>query len=147
MSIDDRRCLCVNEAGQQRRPLHAHLLPIPVYPFGNSASPQERTWPGVEGQTDGPQRPLGKYESLGLAIGGVVDKKNAAYGDAFGKTEVFLKTMFPDGITPDRYGDVGLMIRMFDKLSRIATNNDPYGENPWEDCCGYAILGAGRVKP
>jgi hypothetical protein len=31
--------------------------------------------------------------------------------------------------------------RVIDKLFRIATKKDAFGESPWRDICGYAILG------
>jgi len=33
------------------------------------------------------------------------------------------------------------MIRVIDKLFRIATKKDAFGESPWRDICGYSILG------
>jgi len=31
--------------------------------------------------------------------------------------------------------------RVLDKLFRLATRKDAFGESPWNDICGYAILG------
>ena len=70
----------------------------------------------------------------------LVHKKNIAYGDASGKTQAILKTLFPDGVPVESYKDMLLMIRCFDKFSRIATNNDEFGESPWKDIMGYAML-------
>ena len=33
------------------------------------------------------------------------------------------------------------MVRVIDKMFRIATDKDAFGESPWRDICGYAILG------
>jgi hypothetical protein len=82
----------------------------------------------------------GKYEELGKEIGELVDKKNAAYGDSFRKSGNILREMYPQGIKPDQYDDVLAIIRIIDKMFRIATNKDAFGENPWRDIAGYAIL-------
>lgn len=32
------------------------------------------------------------------------------------------------------------IVRVFDKMMRIATDKDAFGEDPWRDIAGYAIL-------
>jgi hypothetical protein len=41
---------------------------------------------------------------------------------------------------PNQYQDLGAMIRILDKFFRIATKKDAFGESPWTDVAGYAIL-------
>lgn len=82
----------------------------------------------------------GKYQAIANSIGKLVDEKNKAYGDSFNKSGEFLKILYPSGIKPEQYGDMLGVVRMFDKLMRIATFKDAFGENPWRDCAGYAIL-------
>ena len=86
------------------------------------------------------------FAEIGAEIGALVDRKRLAYGDAIAKTGGFLRLLYPDGIRPDQYDEVGIMVRMLDKFSRIATNNDPFGESPWVDCAGYSLLAVGRLK-
>lgn len=86
---------------------------------------------------------LGKYESIGQAIGHLVDEKNQAYGDAFNKSADFLKILYPDGVKPEQYGDMLALVRSFDKMMRIAHDKNAFGENPWHDLAGYAILKSG----
>jgi hypothetical protein len=81
-----------------------------------------------------------KYKLIGEAIGQLVDEKNQAYGDSFNKAGDFLKILYPNGVSPEQYGDMLGIVRVFDKLMRIATNKDALGENPWKDIGGYAIL-------
>jgi hypothetical protein len=88
----------------------------------------------------------GKYETLGQAIGALVDEKNAAYGDAFGKTGDFLKLLYPDGIRPEQYADALCIVRIFDKLMRIANKKDAFGESPYKDIAGYSLLGAAMAE-
>lgn len=84
---------------------------------------------------------MGKYESLGTEIGKLVEEKNQAYGNSFGETQQFLKLLYPNGIGPESYSDMLCIVRIFDKLKRIATNKDAFGESPYRDIAGYALLG------
>ena len=86
----------------------------------------------------------GKYERLGTEIGRLVDKKNRTYGDAFNKAGDFLKILYPDGVKPEQYGDMLAIVRVFDKLMRIAHQKEAFGENPWRDICGYSLLSIER---
>ena len=73
-------------------------------------------------------------------IGALVEEKNAAYGDSFAKSELILKVLFPDGVGVSQYRDLLAVTRILDKLFRIATDKDAFGEEPWRDIAGYAIL-------
>lgn len=85
---------------------------------------------------------MSKYENIGTRIGALVDVKNKQYGKAVNGVEDFLKTLYPNGITPDQYKDLGVLVRMFDKMKRIANGNQGE-ENAWQDIAGYAILQCG----
>lgn len=89
---------------------------------------------------------MDKYEKIGKAIGQLVDKKNVAYGDAFNKSSEFLKILYPDGVKVEQYGDMLGIIRVFDKLMRIANAKGAFQENPWNDIGGYAILRSGTEE-
>lgn len=82
----------------------------------------------------------GKYESIGTKIGQLVDEKNKAYGDSFNKCSEFLELLYPMGVDTEQYSDMLAIVRVFDKLMRIATDKDALGENPWSDIGGYSIL-------
>lgn len=86
------------------------------------------------------KKPIGQFEKLGLEIGRLVEEKNKAYGDAFKKSSDFLKILYPNGVTVDQYEDMLGTIRVFDKMMRIATSKNAFGENPWKDITGYGIL-------
>lgn len=88
----------------------------------------------------------GKFEEMGADIGALVDVKNKAYGDSFAKSGDILKLLYPDGIKPDQYKDMLYIIRVIDKLFRIATNKDAFGENPARDIAGYSILMCKNVE-
>tara|TARA_Y100000310_G_scaffold332643_1_gene408615 strand:- start:486 stop:773 length:288 start_codon:yes stop_codon:yes gene_type:complete len=81
------------------------------------------------------------YKKIGSDIGKLVQEKNEAYGDSFGQACEILKVLYPDGIQPEQYRDVLAITRVVDKLFRLATKKGAFGESPWKDICGYAILG------
>lgn len=83
---------------------------------------------------------MNKYEETGRQIGSIVDKKNRAYGDSFDKCAEYMKLLYPHGIKHEQYIDALALIRDFDKSMRIATDRDAFGEDPWSDKAGYAIL-------
>ncbi len=82
-----------------------------------------------------------KYEKIGQRVGRTVDIKNQAYGNSFHNAQKILDVLYPNGVQPEQYKDMLGVIRIIDKLFRIATNNkDPLEENPWEDIAGYGVL-------
>jgi len=81
------------------------------------------------------------YEQIGKEIGALVDKKNQAYGSAFDNAGEILKTLFPNGIKPEQYADMLALLRIIDKLFRIANDKNAFNEDPWQDIAGYGILG------
>jgi hypothetical protein len=81
------------------------------------------------------------YKQIGTEIGELVDEKNAAYGSSFAECHKILSVLYPDGIKPDQYTDALAIIRVIDKLFRIANKKDAFGESPWRDIAGYALLG------
>ncbi len=84
------------------------------------------------------------YEDLGKTIGALVDEKQKAYGDSFGKAGPIMKILYPSGISVDKLKDALVVVRIIDKLSRIATDKDALGESPFMDIAGYGLLGAGH---
>ena len=82
----------------------------------------------------------GQYEEIGTHVGGLVDKKNKAYGDSFHQTGNILRIYYPRGIRPDQYDDMAAIVRISDKMFRVATEKNAFGENPFEDIAGYGIL-------
>jgi hypothetical protein len=80
------------------------------------------------------------YKSIGSDIGSLVEEKQKAYGDSFSKSGKVMEILFPDGVPPEQMGDALTIVRVIDKLFRIATDKDAFGEDPWRDIAGYAIL-------
>lgn len=76
----------------------------------------------------------------------MVDIKNVKYGNSFSESHKILAVLFPDGIPVEKYPDALAIIRIIDKLFRIATDRDALGESPYRDIAGYGVLGAHRVE-
>lgn len=99
----------------------------------------------------------GRYEALGSEIGALVDEKQRAYGDSFGRAHRVLHELLMDYYDPDRdvyevpralLPHVLTVTRMVDKLFRVVTNpnGDRMGESPYRDIAGYAILAVAREE-
>tara|TARA_R110000824_G_scaffold346690_1_gene533512 strand:- start:94 stop:429 length:336 start_codon:yes stop_codon:yes gene_type:complete len=81
------------------------------------------------------------YSQLGTTVGRLVEEKDQAYGSSFQRSQEILKILYPDGVQPDQYCDMLGMIRVIDKLFRIANRKEAFGESPWQDIAGYGLLG------
>lgn len=84
------------------------------------------------------------YEDIGFEVGELVQRKQRAYGDSFGRSGDCLRQMFPNGIKPEQYDDLLTIARILDKLFRIANNPKAFNENPYQDIVGYGLLGMKR---
>lgn len=86
------------------------------------------------------------YEELGRQLGKLVNAKQKAYGDSFGKSHEILKVLYPNGVKVDQYIDLLTICRVIDKLFRLATDPNWGDESPWLDISGYGLLGAGKSQ-
>ena len=84
------------------------------------------------------------YSDIGATVGKLVEDKQKAYGDSFGRSGRCLMEMFPNGIKVDQYDDLLTIARILDKLFRIANDPDAFEENPYQDIVGYALLAMRR---
>lgn len=85
------------------------------------------------------------YREMGEEIGDLVERKNKAYGSAFDRAGAVLQVLYPNGISPEQYTDMLGVVRVLDKLFRIASAKGAFGESPWKDIAGYGLLGAVRA--
>jgi hypothetical protein len=85
-------------------------------------------------------KPLSNFHVLANSIANIVVEKQAAYGDSVGSSKEFLKLLYPVGIPVGKYDDMLMLIRIFDKLKRIVTDKDAFGESPFSDIMGYCLL-------
>ena len=86
------------------------------------------------------------YARIARETAELVIEKQAAYGDAFGKSGEVMKLLYPNGIPPEKLNDALTVVRVLDKLFRIATARDALGESPWRDILGYALLAVERQE-
>lgn len=74
-----------------------------------------------------------------VKVAGLVIRKQQAYGNALDSVPKMLKELYPNGIAPDQFETANFIIHVLDKVKRAATDNDPMGEDPWQDIMGYAL--------
>lgn len=87
-----------------------------------------------------------KWHPIAESIAATVAEKNAAYGDSFARSGEVMAVLYPNGIAPSQYADALAVVRVVDKLFRVATDRDALGESPWRDIAGYALLAVERVE-
>lgn len=84
------------------------------------------------------------FQELAKGIADLVTEKEKAYGSAFDKAGDFLRVLYPEGIKPEQYKDMLCIVRVFDKLMRIATSYEGTEEkkvDAYSDLMGYGLLG------
>lgn len=90
-------------------------------------------------------RDFARLASLGSEISCILQRKNIQYGDSFEKTPEILKILYPKGVQPDQYENLLFLVRILDKVNRIAAAGQKGQhiqdvEDPLVDIAGYAIL-------
>ena len=86
-----------------------------------------------------------EYESIALEIARLVTTKQIQYGDSFSKAYLVMQVLYPDGISIDQMEDALVVVRIIDKLFRIA-NNNMGEEDAFQDITGYGLLAVVRNK-
>lgn len=84
---------------------------------------------------------MAEFQRIGTDTGALVERKNAAYGNSFTTCGAALKLLYPEGLRPEQMADALLLVRIWDKMMRVATARTAMGENPYQDIAGYGILG------
>ena len=80
-------------------------------------------------------------KQIGQDIGSLLAEKNDAYGDSFHSAGKILVILYPQGIPADKVKDALIIVRILDKIARIAKGDKKaFGESPYKDIAGYAIL-------
>ena len=80
------------------------------------------------------------FIDIATKIGTLVEEKNTAYGDSFKHSGEILKFLYPNGIPIEKYTTRLALVRILDKIFRLATNPNYNNENCWQDIAGYAVL-------
>lgn len=91
------------------------------------------------------QKPDPIYKDTAEAIGNLVAEKQLQYGDSFGNAGKVLRVLYPNGISIDQMEDALVVVRIVDKLFRVA-NNNMGEEDAFQDITGYGLLAVVRNK-
>jgi len=67
----------------------------------------------------------------------MIIEKNKQYGGSYQKSAEILKVLYPDGIFAQDYKNLLAVVRIIDKLFRIANRGN---DNEWDDIAGYSLL-------
>ncbi len=86
------------------------------------------------------------YIRLAVDIALLVADKQIAYGDSFGQSGQIMRILYPHGISLSQMDDALVVVRMVDKLFRIANRKTAFEESPYSDLIGYGLLGLARDK-
>ena len=89
---------------------------------------------------------MNQYAQEAINLAELVTKKQIAYGDSFGQSNRIIQVLYPKGIMPEQYRDALAVIRVIDKLFRVANRKWDNEENPWQDIAGYALLSVVQDK-
>jgi hypothetical protein len=89
---------------------------------------------------------MNPYAEIAAEIAELVGKKQQAYGDSFGRSGDIMRVLYPSGISLMQMADALTIVRVIDKLFRIATSRDALDESPWRDIMGYALLAERRAQ-
>ncbi len=81
------------------------------------------------------------WELAGRHVGRLVGEKRRQYGNALEKSAAILTLLFPGGIQPVQYVDACSMMRVLEKLSRVASG-DQGDESAWIDIAGHGLVAA-----
>jgi hypothetical protein len=84
------------------------------------------------------------YEQIALDVARLVQKKQIAYGNSFGRSGEILRIIYPNGISHAHMDQALTIVRVLDKLFRIANEPEAFGESPWADIVGYGLLAEAR---
>jgi len=84
------------------------------------------------------------FDSITSKLSALLKEKNRAYGNSFNKTGAILAQMFPSGVPVDKIDDMLYIVRVLDKLMRIASDKGAFGEDPLQDVAGYSVLALAR---
>lgn len=81
------------------------------------------------------------FVDIGARVGTLVQHKAEAYGDSLRVAAKCMQLMYPNGIPFEKIPDALLIVRILDKLNRIANDKGAFGESPYLDIAGYGIRG------
>jgi len=100
---------------------------------------RKKTGKKNEDATSEPQNPNGFYD-IASELAEMLTNKNRKYGDSYARMAHVLPIFYPDGVPGNHLLDAVFILRIIDKLMRIASAQSDDEEDPVADIAGYAIL-------
>lgn len=85
------------------------------------------------------------YEQVATEIAKLVTDKQLKYGNSFSFSYEIMKVLYPNGMTLEQMKDALVVVRIIDKLFRIA-NGNLGSEDAFSDITGYGLLSVVRNK-
>lgn len=92
------------------------------------------------------ERDINPYFESAMDVAELVKSKQIAYGDSFGQSGKVMEILYPSGIPVNKLADALTIVRIIDKLFRIANEKDAFMESPYADIVGYGLLGMVRDR-
>ena len=130
-------------AGAPGRELAARVLQGETYqgePEVAKPKPKrKKTRKKNEDATSEPSNPNGFYD-IASELAEMLTDKNRKYGDSYARMAHVLPIFYPEGVPGNHLLDAVFILRIIDKLMRIASAQSDDEEDPVADIAGYAIL-------
>ncbi len=82
------------------------------------------------------------YYRVAKMVAKLVEEKDKLYGNSIENCGKILKILYPNGVKPEQYKDMLLVMRILEEASRVANKKEGFEENPFMYISGYALLGA-----
>jgi len=82
-----------------------------------------------------------RFHEIAADLADLLARKREAYGNNLSAAPVILEQLYPDGVKVSEYQTLLLIVRILDKLSRLANGGGRFalGEDAWKDIAGYAL--------
>lgn len=85
-------------------------------------------------------RGISNYHADAIDLANLIVEKQKSYGNSVVTSPQAFELLYPNGIPVEKYGDALTLVRIWDKMMRIANNKDAFNEDPYNDIAGYALL-------
>ena len=80
-----------------------------------------------------------RFEELAKEVAQLVDQKNEEYGNCYSVAPELLKLFAPNGISPDKYNDIAILLRLVEKIKRGFGGE--ISRDLWIDIVGLGLNG------
>jgi len=81
------------------------------------------------------------FHALAAGLATMLEEKRQAYGQNMEIVPKVMELLYPNGVRPEHYPTMLLLVRILDKISRLASGGGRWalGEDAWKDIAGYAL--------